>query len=234
MAFRASSTAGDSSGTTLVIAYPAGMAANDICTLLFYGEATLGLTLSFDKGTWTKDTAASGSQLGDATDFETYVYTSRIGAESGNLTISWGGATIWRAAWMAAHSGRITSGAPQDATSTYNKASAAGVTATMLAVSPANANADLVAYESNVGGSLHSTWTAGLTERVDFGGQGMATQDAVSAGTTGNKTVTVVSNWWSAGLLALKDSAAGGATNIPIALVGYGGGFVGKSRGWAG
>lgn len=214
MALTASTTAGDNLGTTLIIniAGDAGGASGDALTFCLYAEQT-GLTVSFNKGTWTKDTAASGSQLGDPVDFETHVYTAQRGSMTGTVTVSWGGANIWRAGWMVSNSGRFNSGTPQDCTSTYNKAGSSGITATALAVSPANAAADLIVYEADPSGSAHSGWTAGLSEIVEFGGQGVAYEDNLaSSGSTGNKTVTVANCWWSMGALALRVAAAGGGT----------------------
>lgn len=204
------SSAGNSSGTTLVIAYPPTMTAGNILTMLVYVEQT-GLTLSMDKGTWTKDTAASGQQTASSTAFATHVFTCLIGSETGNLTISWGGANVWRTAWILEHSGRFASGTPQDCTSSYNATASASTTGTATAISPANTASDLVCWESNVDGSTHNTWTAGLTEQIDTGGLGVATEDNLaSSGSTGSKTVSVISTFWTMGMMAIRVAGAAG------------------------
>lgn len=210
MAYQSNTTAGDSSGPTLTIAIPAGATTDWILLMHFYGEVSLGLTPTFDVGTWTKITAASGQQLGESTDFEVYRYWARWGTQSGNIVISWGGANIWRAAACLAFSGRLTSGDPQDATATFTAAGAANTTATMNGLTVGHASADLILLESDVNGSAHTGWTLG-TERVDFGGQGIATVDAQGSGASGNQTVSIASSFYTGAQIVLQVAGAAAA-----------------------
>lgn len=217
MSWVSATSAGDASSTFLDIAIPAG-SVDDILVMSFYGEGTLGLTLSFDVGTWTKDTNASGQQLGEAIDFEVYRYTARWGSQTGNVRISWGGATLWNSAICVRHSGRITSGAPQDATSTFAIGGSQQTTATATGLTTGHTNADLLLFEANVNGQAHASWSSPLTERVDFHGQGYAEGTQAAAGATGTKTVVldVPGSWWTAALMALQEAgAAAGVTMMP-------------------
>jgi|ERR1041384_2397011 hypothetical protein len=211
MAFITSSslTGGDAAGTTLVFTPPSAWATNAIVILQLYLE-NQAQTPSFDRGTWTKITSASGKNNNAAVNFETHIYWARWDGSTSNVTISWDGGSYWRILVASAYDNRVTSGDPQDATATYNESEAGSGTVTATAVTTGNANADVVAIGSNPNGRGHA-WS-GVTERNDFGGQSMADTNQVSAGSSGNKTATVTSTPWSAGLMALKNVAAGGST----------------------
>lgn len=213
MSFRASSglTAGDAAGTTIAFTPPAAWANGDIVTLQLYLE-TLALTPSFDKQTWTKITTASGENNNAGIDFAQHVYWCRWDTSiTGDVTISWGGTNTWRVVVATSYSGRLAAGDPQDATATYNELESLGTTVTCNAVTTAHTNADVVASATNNSGSLHSSWT-GVTERVDFGGSSLADTLQAASGSSGNKTVTIGSSTWSAGLMAIREAAAAGDT----------------------
>ena len=94
MPYRAGSvvTAGDAASTTLVIGRPVGAAVDDIHILLFYVEDQT-LTPSVSPGSWTLIPGAGGEVTGSVA-YERHVYWSRQGAESGSITVSWGGASV--------------------------------------------------------------------------------------------------------------------------------------------
>lgn len=216
MSYRAGSvtSAGDSLGTTLVLPRAVGAALDDILDVYFYVEDTT-LTISFSSGTWTKVTAGSGEQLSHATDWEIHRYWSRQGAESGDVTISWGGANVWRSAVMLAFTGRETAGDPQDATATFNAPAGTSATVTATGLTTGNANADLAMGASNAVGATYSSPSAPLTERADFGGQWVAEGTQVAAGASGDKTVTqTVNTNFSASLVAFKEASVGAA--VPV------------------
>jgi hypothetical protein len=215
MAYRSHSTGGDATATTMVIAYPAGIQAGDIVRLHVYAEST-GLTLAFDKGSWTKVTPASGVNSGTFPSYEIYEYWARIGVESGNLTVSWGGASIYSVGIMAAFSGRLASGDPLDATSTYTEADPTASTAfSATGVTTGHDNSDICVYGASVEATTYGSWTAGLTERVEIGNSVLADGTAGAAGATGTKTATLsISAHWAAALTVLQVAAA--ATGVPI------------------
>lgn len=205
-------TAGDGSGPTVVFTPATAWATDDDVILQLYVE-DLTLTPSFDKGSWTKITGASGKNNNATVPFETHVYWCRWDdAITGDVTISWGGASVWRNLVATAYSGRLASGDPQDATATYNELESAGTALTANAVTTANANADVVATGANLGGTTY-TWSV-ITERVDFGGSSIADVLQAGAGSSGNKTATLATGFaWSAGLVALREAvSAAGAT----------------------
>lgn len=208
MAYRAASvkTAGDGTGTTLVINRPAGAATDDILWLRLYVEDTT-LTPSLSPGSWTKITAASGEQLADATDFEVHSYWSRQGAESGDITVSWGGASVWRTGIAAAFTGRLTAGDPLDGTSTFNPVGAATTTLTCLAVTTGNANADIIASGGAAAGGTYA-WSV-LAEIADIGVQTAAWVTQAAAGGSGNKTATCTSSLWAGELACFREATAG-------------------------
>jgi hypothetical protein len=202
MAYRVGSatTAGDDASTTRVLTRPIGAVADDILVVLFNIE-DLTKTPALTPGSWTKVTAASGEGAG----FETHVYISRQGIETGDITITWDGTSIWNSASGAAYDGRYSDGDPLDATSTSN--SGTGTTITALGLTTAHDNADVIAIGSNILGTTHG-WT-GVTERTEFGGQSIADAVQGSAGASGDKTATLGgSSAWVTGLLALRERQA--------------------------
>lgn len=209
MAYRSGSvvTAGDASGTSLTgIARPAGEQDGDILELLFYGESDAALTLSVSPGTWTQHETATNANT--APDMRIYRLWNRRAGETATIDITWGGADIWRTAILAAYTGRLESGDPQDATGTNNTGS--GATVTALGVTTGNDDADLVMTAGNIIGGTHSSPAAPITERADFGGQFFGDGAQVSAGASGNKTVTQSGTGeWTATLTAIR--AASGA-----------------------
>jgi hypothetical protein len=200
MAFRTGSiiAVGDSASTSRTVTRPAGAASGDILLLRFYVEDQ-SLTPSLSPGTWTKVTSSSG-EVGGGTPFEVHDYWSRQGAESGDITITWGGASVWNTAIAGAWTGRYPTGDPQDGTATFNTSSGTTVTATGLTT--AHDDADVIAFGSNAHGGSHS-WT-GVTEQADLGGQSIGTTVQGVAGGTGSKTATITSGAWAAGLIALR------------------------------
>lgn len=217
MSYRAHSTAGDAASTFLDISIPSGTLDGDILTMHVYIEVNLGLTISFSKGNFVKIAGASGQQTGDATDFEVYRYQARVAGESGTIRITWGGASLWNSAILVANSGRYKTGDAQDAPATFNAAVAPGTTATMLGLTTIHDSSDLLAFESDPAGSVHS-WTAGLTEQADFGGQSFAQAPQASAGASGDKTVTINSVWWTGALIAYRIAGGEPANYLPLAF----------------
>lgn len=201
MAYRAASvtTAGDAASTSLVIARPAGAATDDILIIYFYAEDTT-LIPTASPGTWASIPAAQGEQTIGTPDFETFMLWSRQGAEAGNITVAWGGASVWNVGIAAAYTGRIASGDPQDATGLFTSGNSA--TVSCGGVTTAHDNADIVCAGGSAAGATY-VWT-GATERSDFGGSSLSDTIQVSAGATGAKTAAVSSTPWTGQMIALR------------------------------
>jgi hypothetical protein len=108
VAFRSLDTKGDGLGTSVVHNAPAGLANNDIMVIFLYKENTAAVT-------WP----AGFSQVGTVTSGTETVYVAwkRASSESGTYTASWTGSK-YRWSILAAYSGAITTGNPNDATPT--------------------------------------------------------------------------------------------------------------------
>lgn len=233
MAFRAGSTAtaGDSASTTRTLTRGAGWATDDIIIVQFYSEDTPFPTVaavdSVSGASYTRITQIDQSLA--ATDFSTTLFYRRLTAgDTGNVSLTWGGSSHWNVAIGAAYTGRITSGDPQDATTTTNLNGSSNSTLTGTGLTPANASADIVTVGGNPTGSAYSAWSGGATERIDFAGSGLA-DFAHTSGATGNITATIgapTSTAWTAFVAALQVAGAGGATPIRlpsrIAMLGMG------------
>jgi hypothetical protein len=161
------------------------------------------LTLSVSPGSWTLIPAAGG-EVAAGTNFETHVLWSRQGVESGDITITWGGTSVWNTVVCAAYTGRITTGDPQDATATFAKNETGSSTALLATgLTTAHADADVVAFGVNWLATT-STWS-GVTERADFAECSVADAPQESAGASGNKAATLAAaSVWGAGLVALR------------------------------
>lgn len=196
---------GDAAGTTLVLTQPPGLSATDIIAFNLYIE-TLALTPSFDKGTWTKITAASGENT-VVTAFAIHVYwvlASTIA--SWPVTVSWGGASTFRVGTYAAYTGRISTGAdPQDSTATFAKDTVANTALIALANTAGHDDVDVIVPASCVDAATYK-WS-GVNERIWLGNNSFADTNQASPGTTGNKLATLsgAANW-SVGVLTLQRS----------------------------
>lgn len=210
VAHRATTTAGDSSGTTLTVTRPAGAATDDILILRLYVENDLTLSPSISPGTWTL-VVSNEQTSGTVLNFETFVYRARVAADTGNFTVSWGGANVWRAGICSAYSGAYLTGSPEDATASTNKSTSPNRNVVATGITTATDNSMLVAMASHETGLGH-TWS-GLNERADFGGQSLADVIQATAGASGDKTATLAAGGtapsWASALLALREAAAG-------------------------
>lgn len=208
MAFRALSaiTVGDSASTTRTITRPAGAATDDIIFVVFYIEAT-GKTVSLDHGSWTKVDAADGQQLADTIDFETHIFWARQGADTADIVASWDGTSQWNTALAGAYTGRLASGDVLDGTGTFVANGTSTTNLATTAMTTGGSNADVIATGHNLGARTY-TWSV-VAERADFGGQSFADVAQAVAGTTGSKTATLsATEFWAAGMLALKQAVA--------------------------
>lgn len=191
--------------TSRALPRPTGAAVDDILVLTLYVENTT-LTPSLSPGSWTKITGASGEQLGGSFPFENHTYWCRQGAESGDITITWGGTSVFNVATAAAYTGRLTSGDPQDGTATYNPAPTnSNATLTCLGITTGHTNADIIAIGSAAVG-INYAWAGGLNERSDADVQSWADIVQAGAGASGDKTATVDPNYWSGMLIALREA----------------------------
>jgi hypothetical protein len=207
VAHRNTQTAGDASGTTLTVTRPTGAAVDDVLVLHLYFE-NLTLTPSISPGTWSQVTSNEQTSS-TVVNYETFEFRSRVASgESGDFTVSWGGASVWRIAVISAYSGVVLTGSPEDATASINESASPDRSLIATGITTATNNSMLVATGANEVGATH-TWT-GVTERADFGGQSIADAVQATAGASGNKTASLAGGGatpsWVAALLALKES----------------------------
>lgn len=215
--FRALTSGGDSSGTSLTVNRPTGTADNDILIVVIYAETTSTISATG----WTADTSAGGTNAnGAATDFVLRVFWKRASSEPASWSFTWGGANIWRGYCCAAYSGGITTGTPVEG-ATYNESETGTSTITGTSVTTTGANRKLIFggcfyyLSATTFGSPSSGTRRGSVGALVF----LCDDDAASSGSTGNRTIqpsAVETSTWSAGMTAIIEASAAAATSLPI------------------
>ena len=215
IAYRAGSTAGNSSGGDLTINKPTGTLDNDILVVVLYREA----------GTWTLPTGWT-AWLSDQRDFGNNLYLTiawkRASGEGSNYTFSLSTST-WRIAAMAAFSGCVTSGDPIDCTATGRGTNESMTSSGPIASSITNATANSmnVAVTANYNGTDPSAGSSGYTEGANIGGCEIWYAIQAASGASGNKTFGGFSGsdtgLWATIHISLKE-AGGGGTNYPRSI----------------
>lgn len=209
MTFETISTLAAASRENSSTSEPSGSAENDIFVAALYTEDDVAVT---SPSGWTNlfsiDHAGQNMRL--------TVDIIRRGGSAPDLT--WLHSTCISALAISRFSGRITTGDPLDGTPTSSGTSGNSASMTAPSMTVGNADADLV-YINVEWAWDNQTGPAGMTERADLTGLGVATQDAVSAGATGDKTATNGSaGEYIAVLLALQAEPAGGGISIPVVM----------------
>lgn len=209
VAFRSSTNTTADSRTNTTGSEPSGAAADDILIATLYIENDITVT---PPAGWTQ--IAFVDSTTQTYDFG--VWWIRRGGSAPALTWSHNNAPTQLN--IAAYSGCITTGDPQDATASTNQGTDASAEGT--AITTANANSMLVYVLSKWDWGRTATPPSGMNERVDGTANYLADVLQVAAGSTGTKTATLNSaTVWITVLLALKDAAAGGGKAIPPNLI---------------
>lgn len=203
--FLASTTAGNSASTSLVVTKPAGVVDGAHMVLTAYAETATALAIT---GSWT---AVHDTPQPSGSTFQQYTWVRIASSEPASWTISWGGASVWRTAGFMAFSG----GDPttiQDATATEN--SGTGTAVTGLSLTTATNGALLLLAEADFTGTTdaRSAYSSPLstTNEIDFGNVAMAYGSQDTKGASGNKAATLAgSAAWTAHLLALRAVSLG-------------------------
>jgi hypothetical protein len=200
-------TAGDSAATTLAYTRPAGVIPGDLLVLHFYLESQ-AKTPSVSNGTWTQiGTSLENTDTGNGVSFEHWVYYQRVTSETGGITVSWDGTSLWRGGVLSAYRGGLESGDPNDVTPATNVSGSGTTSLTVGGVTTATDDALLVASAAIAQGSNRYTWT-GVTERADFGGIGAGDAVRATAGATGAVTASLnFTSFYTAKLWAFKPGA---------------------------
>jgi len=203
IAFRASSTGGGGSGTSLTINKPAGVVNDDVMLLAFYTENT-ALVPSVT-GSWTLI-----DNIAYDTYFKMHVYYRRASAEPASYAITWDGTTATVAAVIVAYSGAITTGSPVDVYSKLSNAYTPSMTAT--GVTPVNTDDMLVFLGTHYTSSLTATPPTGMVERNDSFSVYAADQLLATGAPTGDKTATLSGDSVSLAFLVALKAAQGVVT----------------------
>lgn len=176
--------------TNITFAAPSGLANDDIMVAWI---GVVGTLTSVPAG-WT---LIPGLPFIDGT-VRFYAYWKRAASESGSYT--WNHTSTDSLGWLARYTGCITSGNPID---DFSLNTGTSTTITALSIDTTVDETKLVYLSARTASETLLTPPTGMTERHDSHCY-TADQDFASAGSTGNRTQTVVSQNWGAILLALK------------------------------
>ena len=181
VAFRSAATLTTTSGTSLAVAAPAGLADNDV--MIAAVRVLSGAAITAPAG-WTVIRALA----------QTTVYWKRASSESGTYTWSWTGNSQARAT-ISAYTGVALTGSPVDAENGAEVTSAVN-TITAPSCSPATSNAFLVfiALIRASGVDTTSTPPGGMTEDYDSGLRvscAFSHEQLSASGATGSRVGTI-------------------------------------------
>ena len=203
MAFRSDNlgTSGTSPGTTLTA--PTGLANDDIIIIALYIENDV-----------TPTPPTGFAQICDidhgSVALDLWVWWKRASGESGNYTVSH--ASAYCQGWIAAFSGRTTTGDPQDATATTNTGT--GTTVTYTGLTPAGDDADIICingtFDSVASGAVGGTAPTFTEQADDSNNMHAYTGTQTTAAAVGNRTSTISSTSWAATMIALRSATPGG------------------------
>jgi hypothetical protein len=206
VAFRNLTTAGATTGTTATSTPPTGLANDDILVMMIYKEATGAVTWPSGFTQLASITAADSS-------FMLAAAWKRAASESGNYSATF--ASAYYSNVMAAYSGCITSGDPQDATATTNAPGSQTNQITGPSITTVSANTLIVSYVGDVTGWV-LTKPASMASRVVFDDIGLADEAQAAAGPSGTKAWTTNGTSQTAAItIALKPPSTAASLFIP-------------------
>lgn len=175
VAFRALTTAGATTGATATNTPPAGLANDDILIMLIYKEATGAIT-------WPSGFTQLASVVAANSSFMLAAAWKRAASESGNYSATF--ASAYFDSVMAAYSGCITSGDPQDATATTNAPGSQTSQITGPSITTVSANTLVISFVGDIIGWV-LTKPAAMTSRSTFDDIGLADMAQAAAGASG-------------------------------------------------
>jgi hypothetical protein len=189
MAFRSGSSLAYGSRTTSSFTAPAGIANDDILVCsLNYGGFSVPAAPTAPSG-WALWDVANEVTGGGGWIVREYFYWKRASGESGNYDWTHSSANTY--GYLAAYSGRITTGTPLSATSRNSSTTGTSGVGTGITVA---ADSDLIFTSTDPTGSVR-TPPSGMTERYDADGY-WSDEVRSSAGATGDRTQTNGGTGW--------------------------------------
>ena len=214
------STTQTGNSTSCVIDKPSGVVSGTVLYFAIQMNSTSPTTPALTG--WSSigiDSYASG--FGDLTVLRRVADAS----EGATFTFTWTNSARF-AAIMIALSG-VDNTTPEDGvTPSTNFGSSVTPTATGITTATANAMLIMVSGHSHSGGTgEYATWSSPLAEVVEVGdGNGttlaMATGTQVTAGASGNKTVTTDDRAWTAALISVRGVATASVKTLSLLGVG--------------
>lgn len=214
-----SSATGSGSQSSIAVPKPTGAGADDIL-IARVTTAAPAQTINTLSG-WTADASSSGVTASGSDHRLSTFYRRVDGSEGSSFTFSFAGSAFCQAQ-MYCYSGCTTSGSPIESSSFNPSGASSGTTITATGLTITNAT-KLLFIGSTFGNAAPSSAPSGMTFRVASDNQTMSDL-VVTAGSTGNKTLTISSDFWSGALIALlpaggSDVTATGATTQAAATL---------------
>lgn len=211
VAFRSLTTAGAATGATATNTPPSGLANDDILVMMIYKEATGAIS-------WPSGFTQLATVTASDSSFLIAAAWKRAASESGNYSATFGSAYFDSV--MAAYSGCITTGDPQDATASAVANGSQNTILTGPSITTVSANTLIISFVADFVG-LAATKPASMTSRSTFDDIGLADEAQASAGASGTKTWTLASgSTQTCGItIALKPPGGGGSSSIPHAAI---------------
>lgn len=216
IAQRGTATSGTTTSTSLIINKPVGIVAGDIMIVNITQTGNTGTNASSIG--WT---LIAGARQSSGTRRSTVLYRISDGTEGSSFTFTLGGGTNAAVGSIIAFSG-VWDYSPFDVTpGSFSVDGGSTITATGITTNTPGAAVIFLAGATANSANTYSNWTGttpGLTEIMDFSNSSSVSVGAAwgiraTAGTTGNRSVTVTGNYYWAGILiALQPAPAPGST----------------------
>lgn len=181
VAYRNKDVQGNGNGTSVVHSAPAGLADNDIICLFLYKENNATVTVPSGFSTPVV--------INESTHLWIYYSWKRASSESGTYTFSWTGSTF-RYSTLAAYSGAITSGDPNDATPTTTSNATETNQITCPSITTVTANCLIIPFGASYIADLTAGALTGYVVRESALAELISDATDVSPGATGTLVYT--------------------------------------------
>src|SRR5574343_1269622 len=209
IAWRAGSSAGNSTGTNATVNKPTGTVDGDILIAVTYREA----------GAWTLPSGwawVAAEQVNNDGDAWVRLAWKRAASEPSSWTFSMS-TSNWRIVTVGAWSGCAASGTPFEAAAGY---STTGYPVIAASITTTVADTMCVVGMANLSGTNIGAGSTGYTQREQLGGCELWERAMAATGSTGTKTFSDSSNTgdWATFHLALLPAGSGAQTISPSAI----------------